>query len=127
MNRLAAHIDKDDMERRDLAALIADDAVEIKQYRYSGVDNENIFEQSDPKRSLKLLRTVKGRIDRRNQIYLTRSGEMTKTVDHVFIITIYGRDVKEEDVFEHDNVMYTARFANKVGQSFTEIEAEVTK
>lgn len=126
MSRLAAYIDKDDMERKDVAALIADDAVDIKQYRYTGDDDGNIFRKGDPARSLKYLRTVKGRIDRRQNVKVNQNGEVTKSIDHVFVLTVYGRDVKVGDVFEHDDIQYIAKLTFKVGSSFSEVEAEVS-
>lgn len=123
MSRLAAYIDKDDMERRDVAELIADDAVDLKQYRYIGDEEDNIFRKGN--RALRYVRTVKGRIDRRQNVKINQAGEVTKSIDHTFVLTIYGRDVKVNDVFRYDGIDYIATYTFKVGSSFSEVEAEV--
>lgn len=126
MSRLAAHLDLDDMEREDVAKIIDDAAVDLNQYRYTDNIDENIFRDDDNSRAPVFLRKVRGRIDRRNKIFMSQNGEVSKSVDHLFIITAYTKDVKTNDIFKFDGIEYVIKFVNKVGQSFSESECEVT-
>ena len=128
MSRTNSWIDKDLQERKDVADLIDDDAIEIRQHRYPEYDKEeeNIFKAQTPKRELKFVRNIRGRIDRRDRIYTPKPGEVSKSTDHLFIATLYHSDVKINDVLIANGNWYNVKFLNEVGQSFTEAELEVS-
>ena len=125
MSRLAAYINKDVMEREDVDMLMSDDSQNINIYRYPDAADGDGFRQTTPKRALALFKVVRGRIDRRDRIYQAQAGEVSKSVDALYIATIYFKDLRTDDILEMNNQKYTVKFVNKIGQSFTEAEVEV--
>lgn len=124
MSRLEAWDNVDEMERKDIASIIGDRYSIIKQYRKPDLDDMDGFEENSLRR-LTFLRNLKGRMDRRDRVYQAQKGEDSRSVDHLFIATVYGLDVRANDVLKVDNVSYEVKFVNKVGQSFTEAECVV--
>jgi len=127
MSRIASWIDKDDMERKDVAALMQDDMVDIKLLRFNKFDSDDGFRKQQARRELELVKVIKGRVDRRTQIYRAQDSQNSKSVDHLFIATVYYRDVRVGDRMELPGVLYTVKFINQVAQSFSEVELEVSE
>lgn len=123
-NRIAAYIDKDVMEREDVAMLMSDDSRDIKLYRYTELSDNDGFRKQSPERKLRYVRHIKGRLDRRDRIYNAQKAEDGSVTDALYIITVYYKDVRVDDVVIVDNVKFTVKSINKVGQSFTEAEVE---
>ncbi len=127
MSRLVPWTNPDAVEQQDVATLISDAIIDFELYRYTdGISNANPFRKTQPERTLQRLRTVRGRLDRRDRIYQGQKGEVSSSVDHLFIATVYYRNFKIGDVLKYQNISYQVKFVNKVGQSFSEVELEIT-
>ena len=126
MSRLNAYINKDVMEREDVAMMMADDSTDIKLLRYTDLSDNDGFREQSPKRKLRFLRTIKGRIDRRDRIYQRADSEAGSVVDALYIATVYYKDLRKDDVLQVGAQQYRVEAVNKVGQSFTEAEVVVS-
>ena len=126
MSRLNAYINKDVMEREDVAMMMSDDSTDIKLLRYSDLSINDGFRAQSPKRKLRFQRTIKGRIDRRDRIYQRQSSEAGSPVDALYIATVYYKDLRKDDVLQVGAQQYVVEAVNKVGQSFTEAEVIVS-
>lgn len=126
MSRLNAYINKDVMEREDVAMMMSDDSTDIKLLRWTELDENDGFRESTIKRKLRFLRTIKGRIDRRDRIYQRQDSEAGSAVDALYIATVYYKDLRKGDVLQVGSQQYTIEAVNKVGQSFTEAEVIVS-
>lgn len=125
MSRDRAWINTDQMEREDVAQLMMDEMVDIKLLRWAELGDDDGFRKQNTERRLNLVRVIKGRIDRRTQIFRGQDGEVSKSVDHLFIATVYFKDLRTNDVLEVNHQQYKVKFVNKVGQGFSEAEIEV--
>jgi len=125
MSRLAGYINKDVMEREDVAMMMSDDSQEIKLFRYTDLDDEDGFRQTSPERKPRYVRSIKGRIDRRDRIYQPQNGEVSKTTDAIYMATVYWKDLRVDDILMVPGQEFRVKFINKIGQSFTEAELEV--
>ena len=125
MNRIAAYINKDTMEREDVAFLMADDSEDIKIYRYTQLSDNDGFRKQTPERTLRYIKVVKGRVDKRdrssNPQYPT-DGQVTAVL---YIATLYYKDLQVDDVLVTNTLSYVVTAINKIGMSFTEAEVEV--
>ena len=126
MSRLNAYINKDVMEREDVATMMADDSTDIKLLRYTDLSDNDGFREQSPKRKLRFLCTIKGRIDRRDRIYQRADSEAGSVVDALYIATVYYKDLRKDDVLQVGAQQYRVEAVNKVGQSFTEAEVVVS-
>lgn len=123
MSRLAAYINKDMMEREDVAALMSDDSMDIQLYRYSELTDEDGFRKQKPNRELRLVRVIKGRIDRRDRIYNVQTPNDGHVTDALYIATVYYKDIKVDDELVAPGYpAFRVEAINKIGQSFTEVE-----
>lgn len=125
MSKLDAWDNTDDMEREDVASIIDDRNSTIKQYRNTVLGDSDGFEEQTPRQSVRFLRNLKGRIDRRDRVYNPNRTDVSRSVEHLFIATVYGRDVIIDDVLELDNQRYVVTWVNPIAQSFTEAECRV--
>lgn len=125
MSRLEAWTDTDQMERQDVASIIGDQIKLIKQYRLSDLGDMDGFEEPSVRREHQFLRNLKGRIDRRDRVYIEHRDETVRSVEHMFIATVYGKDLKKDDILEADGMKYHVVAVNTVGQSFTEAECRI--
>ena len=125
--RLEAWIDEDDMERQDVAAIVKDRAITFKQLRILSLSDNDGFREQSPKHEYRLLREATGRLDRKNRTFAQQKSDDGTAVDVYFIITVYQIDVNVNDIFEYEGVQYKVTGKNRIGQSFTECEVEVTE
>ena len=124
MSRLEAWDNVDEMERTDIALMIKDREAIIKQYRDPDLTTMDGFEENSLRKPT-FLRNLKGRMDRKDRVFQPQRGEVSRSVDHLFIATVYGRDVQIDDLLEVDGQRYRVTAANIIGQSFTEAECVV--
>lgn len=124
-NRIAAYINKDTMEREDVAMLMSDDSQDIKLFRFTDLGGNDGFRKQSPERKLRYIRTIPGRIDKQTRIYAPVEGTDGKVTQSINVATVYYKDLRVDDVLMVPGQSYTVKFINKVGQSFTEAEVEV--
>lgn len=122
-NRLAAYINKDTMEREDVAFLMDDDSVAIHLYRYTDLSDHDGFRKQSPERELRLIKVIRGRIDRRDRIYQPNQATDGKPTDALYIATVYYKDIQiDDELWAQGLPKFRVESINKVGQSFTEVE-----
>ena len=125
MSRTAAWINKDIMEREDVSSIIDDDAQDLKLYRFTELSSNDGFREQSPKQDYRYIRTVRGRIDRRDKVYQSQTGDVSKSVDTLYIATLHTKNIKIDDELFDGQLRYRVTVINKVGAGFTEAEVEI--
>lgn len=125
MSRLDGYLNRDTMEREDVASLMEDESENIKIYRFTELTTDDGFRQTNPVRDLRLFKIVKGRIDRADAVIHPKLGEVSRSVIYTFTATLYYKGLKIDDILEARGERYTVTAVSKIGKSFTEAEVEV--
>lgn len=127
MSKLKGWSNNEVIEEQDIGTLIDDELINFDLYRLvGGISDDNPFRKTQSARNYERIRTIRGRLDRRDAIYKTQSGDVSKSVDHLFIATVYYKGLKIGDVLKYNDQDYVVKFINKVGQSYSEAEVEIT-
>lgn len=125
MSRIRSWIDTDDMEREDVATLMMDEMTDLGLHRYTELSDDDGFRKQSTERQLSYIRSIKGRIDRKNQIYRPQTSEAGHITAVLFVATVYYKDLRVNDQIEHQGNFYKVQHISKTGQGFTEAELEV--
>ncbi len=125
MSRLNAYINTDRMEREDVDVIMQDGCRDIYIYRYTDLSDDDGFRKQVPTRDLRLIKVVRGRIDRRDAIYKPTKTDSSTIVTTMYLATIYTKSLKTDDVLEYNGQRFTVRVVSKIGQGYTEAEVEI--
>lgn len=125
MSRLNSFLDTDIMEREDVSMILEDYSQDLRILRVPALSDDDGFRAQTPSREPVLLKIVKGRIDRRDRVYESKTGEVSKSVTTLYIATMYYKGLMIGDLIDDGTLQYQVKFVNKIGQSFTEAEIEI--
>lgn len=125
-DRLSAFINKDRMEREDVAQLIADDNITIKVYRKPSLGENDGFRETNVNSEPRHFKSIVGRIDRRDRVYNPATNDQSdKVTQTIYVATVYFRGLQKDDILDDGQQKYTVKYINNATSSFTEAEVEV--
>ncbi len=125
MNRISGYIDSKHMEARDVSEIMQDSMVTLQLMRKEGDDDKDGFTENPAYKDYTLVANIKGRIDRKNAVYIEKNGEISRATINVYIGTLYYKDVRPGDQLICGVGKYQVETVSSVDQTFVECDLEL--